>query len=50
VIPLDWNKPYQIWPIPCILGAVIGNLVGNSALLAGYLLDPKSKKKIKNEC
>mgnify|MGYP002716437061 FL=1 len=24
VIPLDWDRPWQIWPIPCSFGAIIG--------------------------
>lgn len=29
VIPLDWNAPWQQWPIPCYLGAVGGFLLSN---------------------
>lgn len=29
VIPLDWNTPWQVWPIPCYLGALGGYLVSN---------------------
>lgn len=29
VIPLDWNTPWQQWPIPCYLGAVGGFLLSN---------------------
>lgn len=29
VIPLDWNTPWQKWPIPCYLGAVGGFLLSN---------------------
>jgi len=28
-IPLDWDRPWQVWPIPCCLGAVAGHVVGN---------------------
>ncbi|CAO3564848.1 unnamed protein product [Mortierella alpina] len=32
VIPLDWDRPWQAWPVPCVLGAFlfycIGTLVG----------------------
>jgi phosphatidylinositol glycan class F len=27
-IPLDWNRPWQLWPISCTYGAVGGYLVG----------------------
>ncbi|KAL5009227.1 hypothetical protein ScPMuIL_014808 [Solemya velum] len=29
-IPLDWDRPWQVWPISC----VIGNLIGYMAALA----------------
>ncbi|XP_073943344.1 phosphatidylinositol glycan anchor biosynthesis class F [Choristoneura fumiferana] len=29
VIPLDWNTPWQQWPIPCYLGALGGYLLSN---------------------
>ncbi|XP_050343523.1 phosphatidylinositol-glycan biosynthesis class F protein [Nymphalis io] len=29
VIPLDWNTPWQQWPIPCYLGAIGGYLLSN---------------------
>lgn len=29
VIPLDWDRPWQVWPIPCCTGAVIGCAVAN---------------------
>ncbi|KAJ1922007.1 Glycosylphosphatidylinositol (GPI) anchor assembly protein [Mycoemilia scoparia] len=28
VIPLDWGREWQTWPIPCIMGAIIGHLFG----------------------
>lgn len=28
-IPLDWDRPWQVWPIPCCLGAVAGHVTGN---------------------
>eukprot|EP01104_Vermistella_antarctica_P016638 TRINITY_DN5706_c0_g1_i1.p1 TRINITY_DN5706_c0_g1~~TRINITY_DN5706_c0_g1_i1.p1 ORF type:complete len:247 (+),score=19.81 TRINITY_DN5706_c0_g1_i1:204-944(+) len=27
-IPLDWEQPWQVWPIPCAVGGVIGNALG----------------------
>ena len=24
VIPLDWDRDWQIWPIPCVMGCLIG--------------------------
>ncbi|EFA06524.1 phosphatidylinositol-glycan biosynthesis class F protein [Tribolium castaneum] len=29
VIPLDWNRPWQDWPIPCSVGAMVGYMVAN---------------------
>ncbi|KAJ2893606.1 Glycosylphosphatidylinositol (GPI) anchor assembly protein [Coemansia aciculifera] len=27
-IPLDWDRPWQKWPIPIVAGAFLGNLIG----------------------
>ena len=33
-IPLDWDRPWQAWPITCVVGAVAGNaLAGLGSLL-----------------
>nr|CAH7750676.1 unnamed protein product [Callosobruchus chinensis] len=29
LIPLDWDKPYQVWPTPCCLGALAGCFFAN---------------------
>lgn len=29
VIPLDWDRDWQVWPIPCSSGALCGHLVSN---------------------
>ncbi|RZB38905.1 PIG-F domain containing protein [Asbolus verrucosus] len=29
VIPLDWNRPWQNWPIPCCIGTLLGYAVAN---------------------
>lgn len=29
VIPLDWNRPWQMWPIPCVFGSLFGFIVGH---------------------
>ena len=34
VIPLDWDRPWQKWPIPCVAGAVAGFGVGVVAAAA----------------
>lgn len=27
-IPLDWDRPWQVWPISCTYGAIGGYLIG----------------------
>ncbi|XP_031549097.1 phosphatidylinositol-glycan biosynthesis class F protein-like [Actinia tenebrosa] len=27
-IPLDWDRPWQVWPIPCVIGGMLGNTLG----------------------
>jgi len=27
-IPLDWDRPWQVWPVSCLIGTVIGHCVG----------------------
>lgn len=31
VIPLDWDRPWQVWPIPCCSGALMGHIAANVA-------------------
>ncbi|ERL89966.1 hypothetical protein D910_07325 [Dendroctonus ponderosae] len=51
VVPLDWNKPYQVWPIPAILGALAGYFFGHLFLLSTYLLQKKfTKRTLKSQC
>lgn len=28
VIPLDWDRPWQVWPVCCTYGAAAGNVLG----------------------
>lgn len=35
VIPLDWDRPWQVWPIPCSLGAIIGYFLSHLAIICG---------------
>lgn len=30
-IPLDWDRPWQVWPIPCVIGAIVGYITGLGA-------------------
>ncbi|XP_074041264.1 phosphatidylinositol glycan anchor biosynthesis class F [Leptinotarsa decemlineata] len=48
VIPLDWNKPYQDWPIPCCCGALAGYFIANLSAAfsygnAGHISQKRSK-------
>jgi len=27
-IPLDWDRPWQAWPVPCCFGATLGYTIG----------------------
>lgn len=33
-IPLDWDRPWQTWPTTCVVGTLVGHVIG----LAYYLL------------
>ncbi|KAL8585159.1 hypothetical protein ACOMHN_013174 [Nucella lapillus] len=35
-IPLDWDRPWQVWPVSCVLGGVCGHCLGH-LLSAIYL-------------
>lgn len=30
-IPLDWDRPWQVWPISCVVGAAVGYAAGSAA-------------------
>lgn len=47
VLPLDWNRPWQAWPIPCVIGALIGYFVAHFITfiqISTTKLKKKSKK------
>nr|XP_027217925.1 phosphatidylinositol-glycan biosynthesis class F protein-like [Penaeus vannamei] len=46
-IPLDWDTPWQVWPLTCCIGAVIGE-VGASAYLLSKLYKVVDLKKNKS--
>lgn len=35
VIPLDWDRPWQVWPIPCSLGAMVGYFISHLSVMCG---------------
>ncbi|XP_063238024.1 uncharacterized protein LOC134539718 [Bacillus rossius redtenbacheri] len=37
VIPLDWDRPWQQWPVPCCLGALLGHTASNLLVLAAMV-------------
>jgi len=38
VIPLDWDRPWQVWPLSCTYGSVLGYILGILvSLVANFL-------------
>ncbi|BES87923.1 GPI biosynthesis protein family Pig-F [Nesidiocoris tenuis] len=37
-IPLDWERPWQAWPITCSFGALIGNIMGYLFVLVQHFV------------
>ncbi|XP_011301750.1 glycosylphosphatidylinositol anchor biosynthesis protein 11 [Fopius arisanus] len=37
VIPLDWDRPWQVWPIPCVIGALVGYMIAHFITLIKML-------------
>uniref|UniRef100_A0A0X3QBH8 Phosphatidylinositol-glycan biosynthesis class F protein n=1 Tax=Schistocephalus solidus TaxID=70667 RepID=A0A0X3QBH8_SCHSO len=37
---LDWDRPWQTWPIPCVVGALLGDIFGFITFCCGQF--PKS--------
>lgn len=33
VIPLDWDRPWQVWPVPCCVGALMGYVASHATAL-----------------
>jgi len=44
-LPLDWHQPWQTWPVPCVWGAWLGNVVASAV---GCMTSdrPQLKKKL----
>ncbi|KAJ2769777.1 Glycosylphosphatidylinositol (GPI) anchor assembly protein [Coemansia nantahalensis] len=42
-IPMDWDRPWQRWPIPIVGGAYLGNLVGLVFVLIRCFVLPLSR-------
>lgn len=43
-IPLDWDRPWQAWPIPCVTSALIGYTLAHFFTLIGMLPIMKNAK------
>lgn len=37
VIPLDWDRDWQKWPIPCVIGSIFGSTASNLLVLLDTL-------------
>ncbi|XP_012224933.1 phosphatidylinositol-glycan biosynthesis class F protein [Linepithema humile] len=46
VIPLDWDRPWQAWPIPCVIGALLGYLIAHFITFIKTLPALKLHKKV----
>ncbi|XP_037803347.1 phosphatidylinositol-glycan biosynthesis class F protein-like [Penaeus monodon] len=47
-IPLDWDTPWQVWPLTCCIGAVIGEVGASAYLLSKIYKVVDSRKKNKS--
>ena len=45
-IPLDWDRPWQAWPIPCVIGALVGYMTGHFVTLVKILPALRLHKKM----
>lgn len=45
VFPLDWDRPWQIYPIPNVVGAVTGQMLGSFYCLVETMVKHKLGKK-----
>ncbi|XP_043667734.1 phosphatidylinositol-glycan biosynthesis class F protein [Vespula pensylvanica] len=45
VIPLDWDRPWQVWPIPCVMGALLGYTIAHFIIVFKTLPTLKQSKK-----
>ena len=41
VIPLDWHRDWQLWPVPCVYGAIGGKSLGTLIITVLGQLAPK---------
>lgn len=43
-IPLDWDRPWQVWPVPCVTSALIGYTLAHLFTLVSMLPIMKQAK------
>lgn len=46
-IPLDWDTPWQVWPLTCCIGAIFGEVCASVYLLTKLILTESIKQKNK---
>jgi phosphatidylinositol glycan class F len=46
-IPLDWDRDWQVWPISCLVGTLLGHCVGLIAASLSILMDRRRKNRNK---
>ncbi|XP_068236270.1 phosphatidylinositol-glycan biosynthesis class F protein [Palaemon carinicauda] len=46
-IPLDWDTPWQVWPLTCCIGAILGELITSVYLLSGLFVSESGRRKNK---
>lgn len=51
VIPLDWDRPWQEWPIPCTLGSMVGFMLSHVVMMLQIVIQhgPKRKQRKNNQ-
>ncbi|CAI2166047.1 12502_t:CDS:2 [Funneliformis geosporum] len=42
VIPLDWDRSWQVWPISCVISAYIGHVIGSILAVIVCYFNPES--------
>lgn len=46
-IPLDWDRPWQVWPVSCVIGNLIGYVVGLVISTVWLLYQQRKSRKTK---
>ncbi|EPZ31186.1 hypothetical protein O9G_001098 [Rozella allomycis CSF55] len=49
VVPLDWERDWQVWPIPALIGASMGHTIGTLIFTCATKWKWKSVKTSKSE-